>query len=102
MHSWEKGEGDELDPAPRSPADPDRSRPPGCSIYGHLRAAGNVCEIAVCKWQDIIIIALFIALVLSLGMWWVVLVAAESQTLMERGGEGSLLLHKHRPCSVLP
>lgn len=81
MHSWEKGEGDELDPAPHSLADRGCSRPPGCSIYRHLWAAGHICEIAVCKWQDIII-ALFIAVVLTVGMWWVIQVAAESQTLV--------------------
>lgn len=75
--------------------------PPGGCTYGHLRAAGNICEIAVCKRRDILI-ALFIAVVLSGGTWWLGRVAAESQPLAERDGEGSLLLHKHRPCSMPP
>lgn len=60
---------------------PTTPEPPGCFTYGHLWAVGNICETAACKRQDIII-ALFIALVLSVGMRWVVPVAAESQTLV--------------------
>ena len=93
MHSCEKGEGGELDPAPRS------RLPPTCSIYGHLRAAGKICEIAVCKQQDIII-ALFLAVGLSVGMWWVAHVAAESQTLVEGDGKaaGSCMGIVPAPC----
>lgn len=70
--------------------------PPGCSIDGHSWAAGNICEITE------ILIALFIAVALSVGMWWVIHIAAESQTLVSWGGEGTLLLHKHHLCSVPP
>lgn len=50
MHSCKKGEGEELNLALHSLADPDRPQPPGCFIYEHLWTATRNSSLHVPGW----------------------------------------------------